>query len=733
MTSLFYLICGIILLLLGIVIFRENPRQRINRVTGVMMILAGTGPIFGAFGLLLSHASATRIDLGFFRKVFLIWEFFFPQLLLFSLYFPRESKWIRRHAWLPFMIFLPHLIHFVIVFIFSSPEQVRSIIDLQPLVERFGVIAQPVVILLGLGLLFLSLIYKFHTNFFALINLIYIVLAIILMMLGYRRLTNLRMKKQVGFVLWGIRVSMGLYAIAFIFPALNLIHTSQAISHLLTSGALLIGAGSIAWAIIRYQFLDIRLIIRRGLIFSFTSALIVGLYLLTYTQGKKWIQGTLGIDIPILEIILIILALFAFQPIFNLSEKVFDRIFLRERSDYRNVLQELSHSIMTTFDINKLVLKITSTLREAMALENVELILPNRDGTFSLETGEARYQWKPNEEWIKILQSKAEPTGFDEISLLVKDDKSLEKLRKLNAFLIVPLIYRENLSGILMLGEKTTRTHFTAEEMTVLSVLSSQAAIAFENAHLHQDILEKQRMEEELRLAREIQQNLLPNICPSGDYFELVGYNLPSKEVGGDYYDFIPLANDRIGIAIGDISGKGIPAAILMSNLQASLRISANQATRCSDVVSQVNGQISKTTSIEKFATFFYGIFDSKTHTFEYTNAGHNYPILWRKNGSYDLLKEGGLIIGVIEKTEYQTREVQLHTGDTLLLYTDGITESMNPSGEEFGEERLLNCLARMDQDSAQGVLENVLTEVTAFSQGDLYSDDLTLVVLRVK
>jgi sigma-B regulation protein RsbU (phosphoserine phosphatase) len=289
------------------------------------------------------------------------------------------------------------------------------------------------------------------------------------------------------------------------------------------------------------------------------------------------------------------------------------------------------------------------------------------------------------------------------------------------------------LSGILTLGEKATRTHYTSEDMTVLSVLSSQAAIAFENAHLYQDILDKQRMEEELRLGQEIQRNLLPNICPTGESFELAGYNLPSKEVGGDYYDFIPLTDDRIGIAIGDISGKGIPAAILMSNLQASFRISAGQGALPSDVVRQVNGQIAKTTSIEKFATFFYGIFNPKTYSFEYTNAGHNYPILLRKNGSHSMLKEGGLVIGVVEKADYQTKALRLKTGDTLLLYTDGITEAMNPSGEEFGEVRLVNCLARTNQNSAQEILENVLTEVTDFTRGDTHSDDLTLVVLRVK
>lgn len=731
--SFIYLTLGIILVLLGIIICKENFHQRINRVTGIMMFFAGIGPIFGAFGLLLSQSLEAQVNIGLFRKIFLIWEFFFPQMLLLSFIFPREIKWVKRHPWLKVLIFLPHLIHFLIMIGFTSPEQVRSIIDLQAVANRFGVIAQPVVILLGIGLLFLSLIYQFHTNCFALINLIYIITAITLMMWGDRSLKNPRLKKQVGLVLWGIRVSVGMYAVAFIFPALNIIRTSQPMSHFLASGALLIGAGSIAWSIIKYQFLDIRLIIRRGLIFSLTSAFLIGLYLGVYSQGKKWMQSSLGIDIPILEIVFIIVALFAFQPIFGLIEKGFDRIFMRESSDYRKVLQELSHNILTTLDIKKLIEKITSTLREAMALEHVELILPDLDGTFYLEKGDTLYQWKPNEEWIKMLISHEEPIGFDELSLLVKDDNPLEKLRKLNAFLIIPLMHRKNLNGILTLSEKETRTHFTAEDMTILSVLSSQAAIAFENAHLYQDMLDKQRMEEELRLAREIQQNLLPNRLPAGEGFELAGYNLPSKEVGGDYYDFIPLADERIGIAIGDISGKGIPAAILMSNLQATLRISASQTDDCRKVVSQVNRQITKTTAIEKFATFFYGIFNPSTYSFEFTNAGHNYPILRSRDGSHTLLKEGGLVIGVIEQTDYKARQMKLQTGDTLLFYTDGITESMNPAGEEFGEQRLLDCLARISHDSAQEILESVLTEVTDFSHGDLQADDLTLVVLKIK
>ncbi len=730
-TSLAYLTLGVVLFLLGIIILKEDVRQRINRITAMMMFFAGTGPLFGAFGLLLQNAPEA-VDLDFFRRLFLIWEFFFPQMLLFACYFPSEFKWIKRRAYLQFLIFIPHLVHFLLILVFSSPEQIRNLIDLQTLSDRFGLIIEPVAILLGLLLSALSLIYKFHVNFFALINLIYIIAAISLMMWGYRQLKTPRLKKQVRLVLWGIRASVGLYTVAFIFPRLALFHTSPGLQYLLTTVALMIGAGSIAWAIIRYQFLDIRFIIRRGLIITLASSVLIGIYLLIYSQGKKLISDRLDLGIPILEIVYIIFALFSFQPILEAMEHLIERIFMRDRRDYRNVLHDLSHDIMTTLDTVALQKKITDTLRDTMSLKDASLLVAD-SGLFRVQKEDKTLTFRSNESWIHLLREAAGPIGFDELSVRTGHSPSMDLLRELNAFLFIPFIHRNSLSGILILGEKASGTRFTAEDMTMLSVLSNQAAIAMENSKLYEESLEKHRIEEELALARDIQKNLLPANIPSGSRFELAGYNLPSKEIGGDYYDFIELGGDKIGIAIGDIAGKGIPAAILMSNLQAALRISALRTANTRDVLQQVNVHITKTTSPERFATFFYSVFDPVSRTLEYTNAGHNFPILFRKNGSHDFLREGGIIVGVLEDAQYSSRTVTMEPGDCVVLYTDGVTEALNQKEEEFGEEKLLEVSKASAGHSAQEILNHILESVADFTHGDLQSDDVTLVVLKVK
>ena len=733
-TSLFYLTLGIIILLFGFVILKENPRQRINRITALMMFFAGSGPIFGAFGILFQNATVPSGDFTLLRKLFLVWEFFFPQLLLFSFVFPRENQWIKKHQWLAFLIFLPHLAHFFLVLTFTSVDEIYALIDLQGLLNRFGLLLQPITILLGLLLSLIGLIYEFHTNFFALVNLIYFIGAIAIMILAQRSIQNSRLRKQVGLVLWGIRVSVGFYTIAFIFPRLHLLHTSRIRAHSLTTLALLSGGISIAWAMIRYQFMDIRLIIRRGLVFSVTSVFFIGIFLLIYTHGKQIVTNIVGADIPILEVIFIVLALFFFQPIFNLLERFGEGLFMRDRLDYRNVIQELSQDIMVHFDFDQLQNKITHTLKEAMTVEHVGFMIPDAQGQYCCNRGDQTICVDPQTEWIQLLQTIKRPLGFDELSRRIGDEQSLEALRRLNTFILVPFIHREHLIGLLCVGEKITKMRFSAEDMMVLSVLANQTAIAIENSRLYQEALEKQRIQEELNVAREIQGHLLPKQGIMDDQFELVGYNLPSKEVGGDYFDFIPLDQNKIGIAIGDISGKGVPAALLMSNLQAVLRISAIGHQSSCDVTRQVNRQITATTSLEKYATFFYGILDPGSMVLEYTNAGHNYPILWHQNNSHKLLKEGGLIVGVKSEVNYQSEKIQLLSGDTLVFYTDGVTEARHlATDEEYGENRLLKILRTINDHSAQSILDGILSSISEFTKGCLQSDDLTLMVLKVK
>ena len=736
LTSIAYLAIGVLLSLLGLLIFRENPTQRINRATAVMIFLAALAPIMGAFGLLISNINAQlKLDLELFRRLFLIWEFFFPQLLFFALIFPRERKYLQDYPRVIYLLYLPHLFHFVVVLLFRGPESIMSIANMATN-SHISSLLQPFMIVINILLSILSVFYEFHINFFALINLIYVIAAIIIMYKGYQDLTSPRMKRQVGLVLWGIRVSVGLYAIAALLPKLFPLHASDTFIYFLTILALLIGAGSIAWAIIKYQFLDISQSISRGFIFSICSGLLIGIYLILYDQTKILFAEIVGFQLPIIEVIFIILAVILFQPLLSGIKHLLDKLFGRDKSDYQNVLQTLSHDILTIMDLEVLKEKITTTLTESMMLENVHLIIENKAGEFEVcceQNGKTSpFRFTRHGEFIKFLETIDRPVGYDEILARTSANPEIEILNKLNCYLLMPLAHRGHLNGILCLGNKLTRTSFSADDAALLNVLSGQISIALENIDLYEQKLEKQHIEKEISVAREIQRMLLPYQIPQGKKFEISAMNIPSKEVGGDYYDFIQLDENHIGIAIGDISGKGIPGAILMSNLQATLRSAAWQIFEPAQVMSKINNQITKTTSPEKFATFFYGILDLTTLKFIFTNAGHNYPIYKKQSRQYCLLTEGGLIIGVKPEYDYTQTTIQLESGDTLVFYTDGITDALNPAREDFSEAKLMQIVLTYPYQTAEELRNYIYEELIGFTQGESQYDDLTLIVLRI-
>jgi len=632
------------------------------------------------------------------------------------------------------LIFLPHIIHFLLIVTFTNPEQITALVNGPALDARFGLIVKPFTLVTGFILSQLEYIYKIHTNFFALVNLVYIISAITLMTIGYRSLPDVRVKKQVVVVLWGIRISVGLYAVAFIFPHLHIWHAGPLITYLLTTLALLVGSGSIAWSIIRYQFLDIRLIIRRGFLLSVIFSVLIGLYLLIYSRGKLLITSIFGIDIPVLEILFIILALLFFQPLYTGISDLLEKFLLRDRRDYRNILNDLSRNMMSTLELEELSSQITSTVTDAFYLDQTLLFLPDRDKSFSTLLKGKRLTYTPSPRGKQFFMDCGGYLSFDELVLNSGGDGSLEMLRQLHPVLLVPLLYRERISGILVLGGKKNGTPFSAEEKSLLAVLSGQAAIALENARLYLEMLEKRRMQEELAFAREIQNNLLPRLTPEGDRFELAGYNLPSREVGGDYYDFLELTPNCLGLAIGDISGKGVPAAILMSNLQAALRLSVSGCSGVSDVMSRINNHITRTTTAEKFATFFFASLDLTTLKLSYCNAGHNYPILKRKGRVPVFLEKSNIMIGARENFNFISSSLTLGSGDLLILYTDGVTEAFSQNREQFGEERLLDLIKNLTRSvPAAEIVDLILSRVREFSGDSIYADDLTLVVLRIR
>lgn len=251
------------------------------------------------------------------------------------------------------------------------------------------------------------------------------------------------------------------------------------------------------------------------------------------------------------------------------------------------------------------------------------------------------------------------------------------------------------------------------------------------------DALANERLTRELETARAIQERLLPSEEPDLAGFEVTGASIPSREIGGDYFDFLLQDAGRIGVAIGDVSGKGMPAALLMSNLQASLQGQVIHPSSVAEVVGRVNNLIVGSTDPHMFATFFYGLLDTQAGTFTSTNAGHNPPLVLRQDGTVELLKTGGLLLGMVGQVKYKQETITLAPGDVVVLYTDGITEAVGPSAEEddpeamFGEETLVEVVRRHSHLPAVGIKEAILDAVSTHTQGVAQSDDITLVVVR--
>jgi sigma-B regulation protein RsbU (phosphoserine phosphatase) len=287
--------------------------------------------------------------------------------------------------------------------------------------------------------------------------------------------------------------------------------------------------------------------------------------------------------------------------------------------------------------------------------------------------------------------------------------------------------------GLILLGGKLNREEFSAEDFEYLSALGSLAIIALENARLFAEAIEAQRIEDELLIAREIQKGLLPSVLPRISGICVAAANFSSRQVGGDYYDVIALDQDRFIIAIGDVSGKGTPASLLMANLQAAIRALVPLDLPLAELTGRVNRLMCRNTGGNKFVTFFWGCIHQVHRTLRYVNAGHNHPYLFRADGLVERLDRGGMILGVLDSPiPYEEGEVSLGAGDLLVLFTDGVSEAMDPDNTEYGEPRLENVIRAHRHFSPQEIIETVQRDIQEHARGAPQSDDITMMVLSV-
>ncbi len=323
-------------------------------------------------------------------------------------------------------------------------------------------------------------------------------------------------------------------------------------------------------------------------------------------------------------------------------------------------------------------------------------------------------------------------------TLVINNNTSIQFIKYLAGHgfeLLVPTIIKNEIENIICLGRKLNNTCYSETDIEFLESIINLSLISIENSILFKEYLDKQKIENELKIAREIQLALLPTGIPEVKNYDLTGINLPALQVGGDYYDIIKLTENKTALVIADVSGKGTPASLLMANIQSAvhsyLKLYEEITFDLAKVTEKINELIYENTSAEKFITFFWGILDSDNNTFEYINAGHNPPFLL-KNNKIIPLTEGGFMIGILDSgIYYEVGKVTIDKNDVVVFYTDGVTEALNKTGDEFGEVRLTKVLVENQDKCTNEILEEIKNAIVNFTRDTSQYDDITLIVLK--
>ncbi len=397
-----------------------------------------------------------------------------------------------------------------------------------------------------------------------------------------------------------------------------------------------------------------------------------------------------------------------------------------------NTVFEIGKELNSTLDTEKIVNLLGFSLMGEVMVQRC-LILLEENGKLLLRMSKG---FKPAVD-LSVLQepdmqtallSVAKQTLVSEIA----DEKLRTWLQELQLIVACPMYSQDKMRGIVFVGKKITGADFAPEELDFVSTLGNTALISLENARLFVETLEKQRLEEELAIARQIQQRLLPKEPPKLSDFEIAALNLPTYSVGGDYFDYFAIDDHRYIISIADVSGKGIPAALLMSNMQATLHAMIFTEIPLNQIVARINTLLYQNTTYDKFITGFIGILDLRERTFTSVNAGHNFPYLCHANGELETLQKGGLLLGMIPNVAYELEMRQLLPGDWIFLFTDGINEAMNINEEEFTDARIEEILRANLTSSAADLVRNMSDAVKLHTAGAPQSDDITMIAIKV-
>ena len=410
----------------------------------------------------------------------------------------------------------------------------------------------------------------------------------------------------------------------------------------------------------------------------------------------------------------------------------------QNQSDLLALISKVGVTLLASATLDQTLNQVASLVFEAVPSDRC-LIMMRDEGGDELKVAVARLRDREGEVGeIRVSRHVLEEVVGQGKSVLTSDAQhdprfasSTMTIQGIRSVLAVPLGVGEKVFGIIYADSPIAEGRFSEDHLKVLTTLASVAAIRVENARLIEEQMGRERLEQELQLASEIQQRFQPTAPPIVDGYELQGISFSCYEIGGDYYDFIERADGRLVVALGDVSGKGTAAALLMSSLHAAVHAQAASPSSLVETITNVNRYLAENIPSNRFVTLFYAELDPKAGSLAFVNAGHNPPIIVHESGTVEQLSSGGLPLGIIPDTEYKEGRTQLHPGDVLVIYSDGVSEAINPEGEEFGPERLCRVVTENLTATAAGMRDRIESALTKFVRGTPANDDITLVIVK--
>lgn len=425
----------------------------------------------------------------------------------------------------------------------------------------------------------------------------------------------------------------------------------------------------------------------------------------------------------------------------NISSLQSENENLRKAVQELSILNDIASAINSTNSVDSIInLIVNKCIKHLQVEQCVVMLLDNKDKITEFHTmirladqSKINLPFKLDTQLSGWMIQNKKPLIINDLStdkrFLIQHKADMP----INSLLCTPLVVKGELIGLISVFNKKHDEDISKNDERLLSIIASQSASVLEHARLYEEEQQLISMKEEMRLARNIQLKLLPNKLPIVEGYEIIASSTPAKDVGGDYYDFIELPNNKLAFCLGDITGKGLPAAMLMSNLQATLRGQILSNTKPCECITKANKLLYNSTDPDRFATLFYGVLDHKNDKIRFCNAGHDNPILITKDGDIKHIDIGGLLMGAISESTYEDGELALQNGDALIVYSDGITEAMNENEEEYSLERLEGIVRENVKLSATELHNAIIKEVNSHSHRAIQSDDITLLIIKKK